>query len=285
MTPASDSLRRGSATGFLLVTLVATWSCFIVVATRVPFHTPAGRFLVLLGTFAPSIVALAFTARERGRAGLRELLVRALPASGVPVRLYVFALGYTPAVQALVAVLLRLTTGAWPPVDTASWPLVPFAIALSTPVQAGEELGWRGYALPRMAARMGLGRASLVLGLFWGVWHLPLFFVRGASYGQPFPVYLLHVVTLSVVIAWLWARTGGGLFVPMLFHAAVNNMQGLLPTATPGGSHPFRLDASPAAWLTVAVSGVWALFLLVRMARSGHGSGPGAHAADAMDAA
>src|SRR5438045_7892958 len=97
-------------------------------------------------------------------------------------------------------------------------------IALSTPFQAGEELGWRGFALPRLGARLGLARASLLLGLAWALWHLPLFFVRDAdTFGQSFVVYAVQVVAISVAMALLYVRTDGGLFLPMLFHSAVNN--------------------------------------------------------------
>jgi CAAX protease family protein len=103
------------------------------------------------------------------------------------------------------------------------------ATLLSTLVggQAGEEIGWRGYALPRLAARFGLGSASVLLGLVWAIWHLPLFLVPEAdTWGQSFPLYLLQVTALSVAIAWLFANTRSSLFPVMLMHAAVNQYEG-----------------------------------------------------------
>jgi membrane protease YdiL (CAAX protease family) len=70
--------------------------------------------------------------------------------------------------------------------------------------QVGEELGWRGYALPRLARRFGLGGASLVLGVLWAGWHLPLFYMLGGdTVGQSFPLFVCQVTALSVAIAWL----------------------------------------------------------------------------------
>lgn len=139
-----------------------------------------------------------------------------------------------------------------------------FAIPFSTPVQAGEEIGWRGYALPGLAARLGLPAASLVLGVVWACWHLPFFVLAGSDKtGQSFPVYVLGVTALSVAMAWLYWRTHGSLLLTMVLHAAINNTTDLVPAATPGAADPFSFAASPVAWTTVVL--LWLGAALVRM--------------------
>ena len=101
-------------------------------------------FLYLLGVFAPSFVALALTAGAGGRAGTLALLRRTVKWS-VDVRWYVFAVGYIAAIKLAVALLLRITNGAWPVFGEEPLYLMAIAIVFSTPVQAGEEIGWRGY--------------------------------------------------------------------------------------------------------------------------------------------
>jgi membrane protease YdiL (CAAX protease family) len=182
------------------------------------------------------------------------------------VRLYLFAVAYMPAIELTTALVHRAATGAWPRFGDLPWYVIPVAIALSAPVQAGEEIGWRGYALPRLAWRFGLARASILLGLIWAFWHLPLFFIREADkYGQSFFAYVLQVTALSVAMAWLYARTNGSLLLVMLMHAAVNNSKDIVPSAVPGATNTFGMRASIAAWITVTLLWIGAGYLLVRM--------------------
>jgi membrane protease YdiL (CAAX protease family) len=132
--------------------------------------------------------------------------------------------------------------------------------------QAGEEIGWRGFALPRLAERVGLGGGSVLLGVLWAGWHLPLFFVPEAdTFGQSFPLYLLQVTALSVAMAWLYAHTRGSLLPVMLMHAAVNNTKDIVPSAEINATHPWALSHSLVAWLTVALLWLGAGYFLVRM--------------------
>jgi membrane protease YdiL (CAAX protease family) len=225
-------------------------------------------FVLYVGIFAPALVAIALTALGKGREGVGALL-RRLFQGNVALRWYVFAIGYYATIKLGVALIHRALTGTWPVFSTEAWYLMIAATAFSTMVgvQAGEEIGWRGYALPRLEARFGLARASLLLGVIWAVWHLPLFFIAGADKtGQSFPLYLGQATAISVAIAWLWKRTGGSLLLTMLMHAAVNNTN-FIPSVLPGATNPFTLVASLPAWLTSALLWVGAAYFLARMSR------------------
>jgi membrane protease YdiL (CAAX protease family) len=184
----------------------------------------------------------------------------------VDARWYVFAIGYFAAIKLAAALIHRVATDEWPQFGDTSWALMLGGILVSTWGQAGEELGWRGYALPRLAAHLGLAGASIVLGGLWALWHLPLFFLPNTgSSGQSFPVYLLQVIALSVTMAWLYWKTEGSLLLVMLMHAAVNNTTGIVPAAVDGAMTPLALRGSLVAWLTVLLSWLVAAPLLVRM--------------------
>jgi membrane protease YdiL (CAAX protease family) len=119
-----------------------------------------------------------------------------------------------------------------------------------------------------MAAVMGLGAASLAIGMIWAAWHLPLFFImNGDTVGQSFPFYLLEVMAISVALAWVFMKSGGSLFITMLLHAAVNNTKDIVPSALEATGSPWRLDASPAGWSTLLVLWLCASWFLFDMRR------------------
>ncbi len=255
---------------FFVVTYIVAWG-FWFAASITPAAGPRG-LLVLLGTFTPGFVALWFTGRATGRRGVAALLRRLIDWQ-VPARWYVFAVGYIAVVKLTVAVVHRAATGAWPPFGQVPWYLMLAATIGSTLVggQAGEEIGWRGYALPRLAARFGLGGGSVLLGVVWASWHLPFFFIPGAdTFGQSFPLYLLQVTALSVAMAWLYANTRGSLLPVMLMHAAVNNTKDIVPSAEPNATNPWALSHSLVAWLTVALLSLCAGYFLLRMRKTPH---------------
>lgn len=256
---------RWSLIAFFVLTFAVTWVLFITVAAAIPANTAAGYALVLLGAYAPGLVALALTARQTGLDGVRALLGRILIAN-VAAKWYVFAVSYVVVVKLSAALLHRLIAGAWPPFGTDSVYLIPLAIALSTPFQAGEELGWRGYALPRLADRYGLAAASVVLGAIWALWHVPQFFIVAAdTYHQSFIVWALQVIAISIAMAWLYAKTGGSLLLVMLMHAAINNAKDIVPSGVPDPRGVFTVHASLVSWLALGVLWIAAAGFLMRM--------------------
>ena len=256
---------------FFSLSFAVAWIFFIMAAVSggldptAPASGALRGALFLLGAFAPGLVALALTARADGSAGIAALLNRIL-VWRVGARWYLFAVGYMAAIKLAVAIAFRVATGAWPRFGQEAWYVIAAAIVISTWSQAGEEVGWRGYALPRLAARLGFRRASVLLGAIWACWHVPLFLIAGTDKsGQSFPVYLLQVTALSVAITWLYAHTQGSLLLVMLMHSAVNQTIGIVPSTTSTGTHPLALSASPTAWLTAAFLWIAAGYFLVRM--------------------
>jgi membrane protease YdiL (CAAX protease family) len=273
-----DLTVRGPSVGplvrFFALTFAVTWTCFIAAAAvsgglwpAVPGLAWLRWPLLLVGAFAPSAVAVWLTARADGRAGALALLRRLL-AWRVGARWYLFAAGYMAAIKLTVALVHRVATGAWPRFGGEAWYVLLLAMVVSAVVGGplGEEIGWRGYALPRLAERVGLARASLLLGVIWAGWHLPVFFIPGLDqFGQSFPVYLLQVTALSVAFAWLYGHTNGSLLLAVLFHSAINQSKDIVPSRLTTPENPFALSTSLVAWLTVLLLWVCAGYFLVHM--------------------
>lgn len=264
-TPSRETLL------FFVITYAVTWTCFIT-AGLVSDAAPWLRLTLLLaGSFVPSSVALILTGVLEGRAGVRALRRRLL-IWRVKLRWYVFAVGYLAVIKLLAAVLQRVATGEWPAFGQDAWYAIAAAILIvwifGGPL--GEELGWRGFALPRLNESFGPAVASVVLGLVWACWHLPLFFMSGLGsygdqHGQSFPVYLLQVTALSVAIAWLFHNTGGSLLLAILMHSAINQTKDIVTTRVPGATNSLALSTSLTAWLTVLLLWICAGYFLFRM--------------------
>lgn len=116
----------------------------------------------------------------------------------------------------------------------ALWLVVPTTL-LGRPL--GEEFGWRGFALPVLATRIGWRGAAVWIGVIWGVWHLPLFYMEGmAQSGLPMGLFLGSSVALSVVMARLCAVANYGVIPAISLHAGVNWWSMILPVMPEGGS-------------------------------------------------
>ena len=266
----AHSLHRAATVGFFLLTFALTWAAWLASQLVAPGHAVLGLGgpVFYLGVFAPAFVALALTAYDEGRAGVVRLLA-GIGKWQVRGRYYLFAIGYMAASKLLAALVHGIVMGAWPTFGDTPLPLMFGAILVSTWAQAGEEVGWRGYALPRLTTHLGLGGAAVVLGVIWALWHLPLFFLAGTgSEGQSFPIYLLHVTGLSVAMSWLYWKTEGSLLLVMVMHASVNNTTGIVPAAVPHATDPMSFEGSLVAWATVGVSLLVAALLLSQMRRA-----------------
>jgi membrane protease YdiL (CAAX protease family) len=96
-----------------------------------------------------------------------------------------------------------------------------------------EEVGWRGYALPRLQDRWNALVSSIVLGVIWAIWHLPLWFLAGSSQeGSSFWLFLANLVLMSVLYTWLFNNSRHSILVAVVFHAMTNTVAQMFPGST-----------------------------------------------------
>ncbi len=220
-------LKRYPVAAYFILAYVLSW-LFLGVGM---WLMNGNMILTGAGAIMPSVSAILVTAVTGGRAGLVQLLKR-LVIWRVGIQWYLVAL-LSPLAIVFTALPFHVWLGgvALPALSPAFWsqtlPAALFSLLLVCTyglfISAGEELGWRGYAQPRLQARFGPWEASLILGILWGCWHLPLFFVPGSQqYGLAFPAYVLACVGYSVIYTCLYNRGQGSILLASLFHSASN---------------------------------------------------------------
>jgi uncharacterized protein len=231
-------VKRHPLVVFFVLAYVLTWPMIPLVSVSPLWGFPA--------LFGPALAAVIVAALTDGRAGLRDLLSQ-LVRWRVGARWYAVALGL-PMVLALTAASLNLLLGAQTSVNFGELSVLNFVVFV---LIVGEELGWRGYALPRLLAERSALAASLILGVLWGAWHLPTFFVTGApQYGLPFSAFVLLTMAYSVLISWVYVHSRESVLIASLMHGAINLSQSFFL----GG-----VDPAKEYWLLAAVYGVAAL--------------------------
>jgi membrane protease YdiL (CAAX protease family) len=179
-----------------------------------------------VAAFGPSIAGFVMAASTQGWAGVRYLLVRSVPSrSALP--WYVAVLIGFPALNLVAARLLDPGFLARLPTWYRLFCLLPLTLVTDTG-PLGEEVGWRGFALPRLLQRRPPLAAALILGVIWWAWHLPTFFIPALSQHQlSIPLFLVNTLALSVIMTWLCQRTRGDLLLMILVHGAANYCGGI----------------------------------------------------------
>jgi membrane protease YdiL (CAAX protease family) len=217
---------------------------------------------VLPGAYLGPIGAAFFvTAVADGRTGLRRWTGR-LFKWRVNWLWYVGVVLSVPALLTIATVALSEQNPLVPAVATLV-AYVPGLVLQMVTTGLAEEPGWRDFALPRLQHRYGPLGGTLILGPLWGVWHLPLFFTEWG--GWPDVTWLTPLefiatcVTFSIVMTWVFNRTGQSLPLAMLLHTSVNNFfsiawSEMFPTLTGRDTTHAFLLASTAVALVLLVA-------------------------------
>ncbi len=245
---------RRALSAFFGLTFFLSWGLWIpmvVMGREVPFLRTGG-------TFGPLLAALIVTGVRGGRPGVGRLLRRFL-IWRVNVLWYLFAL-FSTAMVVFTALGVYFSIGGHRLLFNdlrQVYLVVPVFLYVLLFSVLGEETGWRGFALPRLQKRMGPLPASLILGLAWGVWHMPLFWIPGNFHHHiPFALFILQDVALAVVMTWIFNHTGGSLLLIHLFHAASNTTIGVLPVLpmdTGGDPRPLYLTCGLLVVLALGI--------------------------------
>lgn len=231
---------------YFVLAFVITWGLQLpaLLASRGVIAGPPDRYMALvgLGAFGPMLAAM-IASRIDGT-GIRALF-RPLGTWRVGARWYLAALGLPGGIFVAAAAAYNLLGHSEPllyPPNQAAF------VAAAVVFPFGEEVGWRGFALPRLRDRYGALPASAILGVLWAFWHLPMLTLQGVS-PWLYVVFVPLMVGGSVLFTWIYQHTRGSLLLAVLAHVGVHlNNPG---HAMPGRSTPMVIHT--VAYVVLAV--------------------------------
>jgi uncharacterized protein len=285
-TGLSQLVRRHPLAAFLLLTYGLSWALWIPLDIfRDAAAGPYTSLALLIGSNIPSAVAIVLTLVGFGKGATRKLLGQLL-IWRFGWRWYLVLLAPTALVVGTIT-LVAVTRGG--PTAALAVPLLSAIIAvafMTFPGSAlGEEIGWRGYALPRVQSRRTALTASLVIGSLHGLWHLPLWLRGDADHRlSVYPAFLIQALALAVIYTWLYNSTKGSLLLVVLFHTATNAPLTLvlLPLGIENWVLPFWLMAGFTAVAALIVVAVFGPTNLSRQPRQAQPATPAEATADAV---
>lgn len=237
-------LKRHSLVIGISLMFLYTWTIDLSNSGILPFKVPF--FVAITLGWGFIFVSLFMTWLTLGKEEMVRLFKRFF-LWRVDWKWWLVAILLLPVLRFIAIPLTTLLTGI--PADY-SRPMISDIVPLDAPLLAlvvpwilfeiltnGEEIGWRGYVLPRLQAKHSALVASLIVGAIWGVWHLPKFLGTGAGVERSFLWFVIAHVALSVLYTWLYNSTRGSLLLVTLFHASGNTFGVFMPAkfAVAGG--------------------------------------------------
>jgi hypothetical protein len=258
--PRETFLRRHSVGVYFALTYAVSWlGALVVVAPYLlrgePVPKMAGLLMFPAMLIGPSLVGFVLTWITDGKNGVKDLFSR-MRRVRIPVRWY-GALLIPPALILTVLVLLKTLVST---VFTPNY----FLIGLLFGVPAGffEEIGWMGYAFPRMSKDSSLAPA-LLLGLLWAVWHLPVVDYlgtttpHGAFWFPYFVAFGAAMTAMRVVIAWFYVSTKSVLLAQVMHISSTGSLVIFSPARVTPAQETFWYSVyAIALWIVVAAVAV-----------------------------
>ena len=276
MTTIKAFIKSHPLLSYFALVFAISWGAVLIVVGPSGFlgtkEIPQGLepFLYVAMVLGPSVAGILFTSLLHGRAGLREFGSRLLRWR-VGARWYAVALLTAPLLMMSVLLALSLTSPVYLPGifitdDKAS--VLLSAVAGGLVAGIFEELGWTGFAIPKMRLRHGVLATGLAVGVLWGAWHFPLFSGSSVTSGVVPPALYLLVLLFSVLPAfrvlmvWVYDRTGS-LLVAILMHVSLTASTLIfMPLATSG--------VTAVSYDLVLAAALWVVVGVVALANGGH---------------
>ncbi len=224
-------IRRRPLVAYVGLAFAITW----ILIAPLALHAPISPQWHALGALGPALAALGVTWAISGRRGLAALGRRLIPKHLGPLWLSIAL--FSPLLLFGVAMLaLRVAGQPWPnfsllsSAEYASFAWIGSTLLAAASYGICEEIGWRGFALPRLQQGRGALAATLLLALFWALWHIPMFFYRFEFGTAQVVGFFISLVAGAIWLTFLYNSTSGSIFAVAAWHTVWNivNIVGLL---------------------------------------------------------
>lgn len=262
MTNFKTLISKYAVVIYFALTFVLSWGCMLLMIGPDNFPISPelaetqGALLYVGMLLGPSISSLLLIGLADGKSGFRELWTR-LRMWRVNVRWYGIAILTAPLVAMGVLLALSLYSRAFvPALFVAEDKLGLLISGLTAGLMVGffEELGWSGFAVPRMRGRYGIFTTGLIIGLVWGAWHfLPFWEADSFSLALPFALLLARLISwlppYRMLMVWVHDQSGS-LLVTILMHASLVATTLTLPSMELSGT-------ALLTWLVAWAAALW----------------------------
>jgi membrane protease YdiL (CAAX protease family) len=217
---------------FYILAFAISWFGWVPLALGsrgiAPFDNPYFQILLIFPAVGPTLAAIIVLVIMHGKTGVQGLF-KAFIQWRVGFIWYIIAV-LGPVILFFAAQLTTRVFGLpaiYPGQQGISFFLTVFVSSLVA--NPWEEIGWRGFALPRLQKQYSALLASLIVGILWGLWHLPLFFwVGGSMADYPFIPWFIGIIADAFLFTWLYNSTKGSLLLVALFHISLNTTGALI---------------------------------------------------------
>lgn len=255
---------------FFIFVFCWTWAFWVpAAASGISVQTSLGRLCLVLGLLGPMLGGIGFTYATGTAGDWRDYWLRVFDVRRIPARWYAIILLFAPVLFTIVVLLDRPSGGSDAAAQisrtltsffSAPSTIAPFLLITLVNGPIPEELGWRGYALDHLQARLGAVAASIVLGVLWAIWHLPLFFFEGMKHDVGirslwFWLFVLQTIPVTIIFTWIFNNTSRSTLGAILFHF-MTNLTAELANRTDGTNLYSTALWSLAAVAVVACQGV-----------------------------
>ena len=217
---------------YFVVAFGVSWLIEIALAlSGVSMEATSGPVLLSLAVLGPATAAISLTYLTQDKMGIRDYWLRIIDIRRISIRWYLVIFLLPAALFGLAALLDFLSGGrGWTfGAQVRQFSANPFYLIIIVFLAPFlEEFGWRGYALDRLQSRWSALVSSLILGFFWALWHLPIFFIKGTyqySLGVgslAFWTFMISVIPMTIFFTWIFNNNGRSTLSAILLHVVFN---------------------------------------------------------------